>query len=207
MNNLPNELIVKISESLSLTEPQSQASTYKEYYDMFYKDIKDLQAIEKALKSYYLKVTVSVNYSTAEYRFCLYIIKRALELCYARKDLNATLLCKYETRIKPYFIRKRYECKGREENIVEYKKVDFKLFLDVVITSYLEHLNNENEEELNLTEGEEGLFDMDEYYEKPDEIYQCYQEKGIEDSLKMLVETIKKFILIVMLNMSQSFKN
>jgi hypothetical protein len=68
MNNLPNELIVKISESLSLEELQNLASTCKDYYDMFHKDIKDLQAIEKVLKSHYIRVIVS-KYWIIAYKF------------------------------------------------------------------------------------------------------------------------------------------
>jgi hypothetical protein len=95
MQTLPNELIVKISESLPLTELQNLASTCKDYYDMFYKDIKDLQAIEKVLKSYYLRVVVSECNHYISHKFFIYNTKRALEICYDRKDLNTKLLRKY----------------------------------------------------------------------------------------------------------------
>jgi hypothetical protein len=71
MQTLPNELIVEISKSLIFSELQSLASTCKDYYYMFYKDIKDLQTIEKALQRYYIKLIFSVNYDTEEY--CFYI--------------------------------------------------------------------------------------------------------------------------------------
>jgi hypothetical protein len=88
--------------------------------------------------------------------------------------------------------RYEYDPKLRKEVLVETKKVDFQIFLDIVITSYLQNLNEQNEEELNLTNGEDGLFDMNEFYERTEQIYQCYNDKGIEDTLKMLVDTIKR---------------
>jgi hypothetical protein len=68
---------------------------------------------------------------------------------------------------------KRYEYdRDLGEDIpVEMKRVDFQFFLDTVTSSYLHNLNECNEEELNLTNGEDGLFDMNEYYEKTEQVY------------------------------------
>jgi hypothetical protein len=192
MQTLPNELIVKISESLTLEELQNLASTCKNYYNIFYKDIKDLQAIEKVLKSYYLRVTFA-DYWGISHKFYIYNTKRALKMCYDRKDLNTKLLHRYLPNIKPFVIMKRYEHDRelQEDIAVEMKKVDFQLFLDIVITSYLHNLNECNEEEKNITNGDDESFDMSEYYERTDQIYQCYYDKGIEDTLKILKDTIK----------------
>jgi hypothetical protein len=86
MQTLPNELIVKISESLTFEELQNLASTCKNYYNIFYKDIKDLQAIEKVLKSYYLRVIVLECNHYISHQFYIYNTERALEMRYDRKD-------------------------------------------------------------------------------------------------------------------------
>jgi hypothetical protein len=78
MQNLPNKLIVKISESLSLAELQNLASTCKNYYDMFHKDIKDLRFIEKVLKHYYYRFRIIDKANDSIYIFYVYNTKKAL---------------------------------------------------------------------------------------------------------------------------------
>jgi hypothetical protein len=88
---------------------------------------------------------------------------------------------------------KVYKYKFNKEELVECKVIDFKILLELVITKYLEHLNNQNQEELHLTEVEDSLFDMEEFHEKTNEILTNYDEKGIEeDSLRMLIKTVKR---------------
>jgi hypothetical protein len=192
MQTLPKELIVQISESLTFEELQNLASTCKDYYNIFYKDIKDLQAIEKVLKSYYIRVIVS-KYWIIDYKFYIYNTKRALKMCYDRRDLNTKLLHRYLPNIEPSVVMKRYEYDRElhKEVLVETKKIDFQLFLDIVISSYLQNLNELNEEEKNNTNDDDELFDMNEYYERTEQIYQCYYNKGIEKALKILKDTIK----------------
>jgi hypothetical protein len=128
MQNLPNELIVEISKSLPLAELQSLASTCKDYYYIFYKDIKDLHTIMKALKRYYIKVIVSANYCTEEYSFYVYNTKYSIDTCCSKNTVDANLLHKYVDHIKPHVFMKVYKYKFNKEEFVECKVIDIKIF-------------------------------------------------------------------------------
>jgi hypothetical protein len=193
MQNPPNEIIVEISKSLNIRDLRSLASTSKNYNDLLYKDIKDLSSIERALNNYYIKVTVS-EYGLLTYKFHIYNTKAAIKWCYRKnKHLNTKLLDKYIDSFTPYIIMKRceYDRDLRKEILVETKKVDFQFFLDTVTSSYIHNLEECNNEELNNTDGNDQLFGMNEYYVRIEEIDGCFHNRGIEDTLKLLKDTIK----------------
>jgi hypothetical protein len=192
MQNLPNEIIVEISKSLNIRDLRSLASTCSEYKNLIHKDIKELSTIEKALSKHYIKVTVS-EFGWLTYKFYIYNTKESLKWCRKNKDLNTKLLDKYINSFTPYVIMKRYEIDRNlfEEVPVEVKKVDFQFFLDTVTSSYIQHLENVNNEEIHNTDGYDYLFDMNQYYVKIEEIDSCFHNKGIEATLKLLRDTIR----------------
>jgi uncharacterized protein (DUF2164 family) len=104
---------------------------------------------------------------------------------------------------------KRYEIDRNlfEEVPVEVKKVDFQFFLTEVTSSYIRHLENTNNEEIHNTDGYDYLFDMNQYYRKIEEIDSCFHNNGIEDTLKLLRETIKYPKLYTNCSMKTIIKN
>jgi hypothetical protein len=70
----------------------------------------------------------------------IYNTKGALKWCYKKQYLNTRLLDKYTANTTP-MKRYAYDRDLRKEIPVETKKVDFQLFLDIVISSYLHNLN------------------------------------------------------------------
>jgi hypothetical protein len=187
---------------------RSLASTCNEYNDLLYKDIKELSTIEKALNRHYIKVTVS-EFGWLTYKFYIYNTKESLKWCRKNKGLNTKLLDKYINSFTPYVIMKRYEIDPvlREEVPVETKKVDFQFFLSEVTSSYIQHLENENNEEIHNTNGYDQLFDMHQYYVKIEEIGECFHNKGIEETLKLLRKTIKYPKLYTNCTMKTIIKN
>jgi hypothetical protein len=208
MQNLPNEIIVEISKSLNIQDLRSLASTCNEYKNLIYRDIKELSIIEKALNKHYIRVTVS-EFDWLTYKFYIYNTKESLKWYRKKKNLNTKILDKYINSFTPYVVMKRYEIDRdiHEEVPVEVKKVDFQVFLDIVTSSYIRHLENANNEEINNTDGYDYLFDMNQYYVKIEEIDECFHNKGIEETLELLKKTIKYPKLYTNCTMKTIIKN
>jgi hypothetical protein len=91
MQNLPNELIVEISKTLTLQDLKSLASTSQEYKALLDKVIKDVQEIDKYIKeTYYIKVTIREDRNAA-YRFYIYNTRDAIDFCRFKHNFNRKL--------------------------------------------------------------------------------------------------------------------
>jgi hypothetical protein len=72
MQNIPNELVIEITKTLTFQDLKSLASTSKKYNDLLNMVVKDIEAIEKHIKeTYYIKVTIREDRNVA-YRFYIY---------------------------------------------------------------------------------------------------------------------------------------
>jgi hypothetical protein len=193
MQNIPNEIICKISKSLSIQDLRSLASTCNEYKNLIHKDIKELSTIEKELKKYYIRVEV-LHDGWLAYKFYIYNTKKALKWCRKKKDLNTKILDKYINSFTPYVIMKEYEVDLdlRKEIPVKVEKVDFQTFLSIVTSDYIQNLERIDNGEIYNPNGYDQLFSINQYYVKIEEIDECFHNKGIEETLELLKETIKR---------------
>jgi hypothetical protein len=109
------------------------------------------------------------------------------------KDLNTTLLRKYGANIKPYVIMETYtDIRTRKNTFVDYKIIDFKNFLDTVLSDYRKNLDQEYEYSvMDCYDGAEVAIPFRELYKKIDKVYDCYYDKDIEDTLDMLLRLLK----------------
>jgi predicted DNA-binding ArsR family transcriptional regulator len=76
MQNIPNELIVEISKSITLQDLKSFASTSQEYKALLDKVVKEVEEIDKYIKeTYHIRVTIREDRNIA-YRFYICSISK-----------------------------------------------------------------------------------------------------------------------------------
>jgi Ca2+-binding EF-hand superfamily protein len=85
------------------------------------------------------------------------------------------------------------DIRNGKNTIVDYKRIDFKTFLDIVLSEYHEDLDEEYEYAKMIDCGYDHEFAISfgELYKIIKEVYECYYSKSIQDTLDMLVRLLK----------------